>query len=119
MTRWTLTAAIVSLALALTLIGLIIGASLEKSLGAGLGRLVDDLWGVTTLVDLTVGLIVIGAWICVLERRPGRCIPWLIGLALLGNLTTIIYVLVRALRADSFSEIFAPRPASHAAPCSG
>lgn len=49
-------------------------------------------WGLTTIVDLYLGLLVVGLWISLLERSLWRAAPWWLGLFLLGNLTTAAYV---------------------------
>lgn len=82
-------------------LALFVWSWLEMGLAAGLGALVETRWGVTTLVDLYAGLIVIGAWIAALERRPGRVAAWWIALALLGNFTAIVYLLTRCFRVGS------------------
>lgn len=74
------------------------------------GRAILDLaWGRVTLVDLSVGLVLVAVWIIWRERAPGRWIPWVLALALLGNLTTAAYVLVRAIRASSVEEALTAR----------
>lgn len=50
-------------------------------------------WGRVTLVDLAAGFVVVGAIIVVRERDPFRWLPWLVGLLVLGNLVTALYVL--------------------------
>lgn len=95
----------------------IVFASLEESLAAGLAKVVDGRWGVVTLVDLYVGLIFIALWIAWIERSWWRALLWTLGLFALGNLTTAIYVAVRAWRAPSVTAFFtARRPISPAPP---
>lgn len=101
------------------LVALIVASSLEMSLAAGLRETVDTLWGVTTLVDLYAGLFLFAAWIAVRERRLGASAAWLVALCCLGNLATLVYVLIASLRARSLEELLlgrsARRPASTAA----
>lgn len=98
------------------LIGCIIASSLEMSLTAGLRRLVETRWGVTTLVDLYGGLLVVLVWIACCERRWTRTLAWGIGLALLGNLATLVYVARRAQRARTVREVFMPAPPPGSSP---
>lgn len=107
-----LAVAALSLLLTLAMIGLIVAASLEKGLGEGLARVAADLWGITTLVDLGIGVATIGVWICVLERSPGRSIPWLVALLCVGNLATAVYVFQRSLRSENLADIFLKRAES-------
>lgn len=92
-------------ALMVLLVGLIVRSSLEMSLAAGLRATVDTWWGVTTMVDLYAGLIVVAVWIAHRERSALRAVPWIIGLLLLGNLTTLVYVVLAAVRSRTMDEL--------------
>jgi len=81
-------------------------ASLEMSLGAGLADVASTWWGIVTLADLGAGLVVVAIWICCLERSAPRAIPWVVGLFLLGNFTTLIYLLYRARQSSSLRAMF-------------
>lgn len=104
--RLTLAAALGIFAL-LVLITL---SSAQMSLMAGLRATVDTLWGVTTLVDLYLGLIAVAGWIAFRERNVPRTLAWFIGLCLLGNLVTLVYLLIASLRARSIEDLFRPVP---------
>jgi F0F1-type ATP synthase assembly protein I len=95
--------------LILTLVGMIVWSSLDRSLMSSLRDIAADPWGATTLVDLYAGLVVIGVWIGLVERRVLRTLPWLVGLACLGNLTTLVYVAQRAFRHATVAEAFGLR----------
>ncbi len=90
---------------AVVLVGLIARSSMEMSLGAGLRATVDTWWGVTTMVDLYAGLALVAAWIGYRERSVGRAAPWVIGLLLLGNLTTLVYLAWAGMRARTMEEL--------------
>ena len=108
-TRWI--AGLAGLA-SLVMIGLIVASSLQMSIGAGLRATVDTLWGVTTLVDLYVGLVLAGAWIVWRERGRPAAWAWVAALALLGNLGLAVYVLIAALRSrDLRGALLGPRRA--------
>ena len=49
-------------------------------------------WGIVSLVDLYAGFIFIGIWI-VFKENIFNSIVWIFFLAILGNLTTAIYIL--------------------------
>ncbi|TVQ63753.1 MAG: DUF1475 domain-containing protein [Phycisphaerales bacterium] len=91
---------------------LIVASSFEMSLGAGLERVAATRWGVTTLVDLYLGLAVIGVWIASIERTALRTLPWIVALALTGNFATLVYVALRARRARTLREIIMPHAPS-------
>lgn len=88
------------------MLGLFVVSSMEMGLGAGLARVADTWWGITTLADLGAGVAVIAVWICVLDRRPGVCAAWIIGLMCLGNFTTLVFLLVRSLRHRTLQDVF-------------
>jgi hypothetical protein len=64
----------------------------------GMARLLQDPWGLPSLLDLAASLLVIGTWMCLVEARPRRLWFWLPLLACLGNITTAIFLLARLRR---------------------
>lgn len=92
--------------LVIVLATLIVWASLEKHVVEIFRVLLAERWGMVTLIDLYGGFVVTATWICVLERRASRAVPWLIAMFFLGNLATAVYVVVRAWRARSIREVF-------------
>lgn len=94
------------IALSLLLTVLIVWASLEKSVIEIFRVLWAERWGIVTLLDLYGGFLVTGTWICILERRALRAVPWLVGIFFLGNLATLIYIVVRARKSSSLRELF-------------
>ncbi len=85
-----------------------IGLASEHSLWHSLQYLLADPWGLVTLLDLSVGLIVIAAWMALLEPRPLCASVWIVALFLLGNVVTLIFLLWRTRRAQTFAELFLP-----------
>lgn len=94
----------------LLLLAMFFVSARQMSLWAGLVRIADTGWGVTTLVDLYTGLIFVSIWIALIERRPTRFIPWIIALMLTGNFATLIYVAIRSWSCPTLREIFIPSP---------
>ncbi|MDX2132694.1 MAG: DUF1475 family protein [Planctomycetota bacterium] len=90
------------------LLVLIVISSLEMSLWNGLKATVDTHWGLTTMVDLYLGLFVAAGWIAHRERSVARTLGWLVGLCLLGNLTLLVYLLRASLRARTIDDLFRP-----------
>ncbi len=96
----------VFLAFSVALIGLIVWASLEKNVLDIFRVLFAERWGIVTLVDLYGGFLVSSIWISVLERRARRIVPWIVGILLLGNLVTALYVLWRLRGVKSVTQAF-------------
>lgn len=87
---------------------LITASSMEMSLLAGLRATVDSRWGVTTMVDLYLGLFAVAGWIAHRERSVPRSLLWLVGLCLLGNFTTLVYLLLASWRAQTVEDLWRP-----------
>lgn len=100
----TLTTSIASIAIG-ALLTMFVWSAREMSIVEGLNAVVSTRWGITTLADLGVGLVLIGAWIFLLERKVLRVLPWWIGLALLGNFTALVYVVYRSRKARTVREL--------------
>lgn len=92
----------------LTLLALFVVSSLEMSLGAGLRAVASTLWGVTTLVDLYIGLVFIAVWIWFIERGRWPALVWTVALVFTGNFATAAYMLQRALRKKTFAAALLP-----------
>lgn len=80
----------------------------QMGLVAGLREIAATWWGVTTLVDLGAGLLFVSAWICLTERRVWARPVWVLAVFMLGNFTTLVYLLVRCRGAGSFREVILP-----------
>lgn len=103
---WMIRSACILGLLILTL--LIAASSMEMSLGAGLRATVDTKWGVTTMVDLYLGLFAVAGWIAHRERSIPKSLLWLVGLCLLGNFTTLVYLLLASWRAQTVEDLWRP-----------
>lgn len=80
----TLTRIILAI-LAIGLSVLIYFAALEAPIGESFGRITQDLWGWTALVDLYLGFVMIAVIIAVFERNPLIAAVWIVPTFLLGN----------------------------------
>jgi len=89
-----------------SLLVLILVSSLQMPLVAGLKATVDTRWGITTMVDLYLGMMVVAGWIAYRERSIPRTLAWCVGLCLLGNLIALVYLLIASLRARSIDDLF-------------
>ena len=76
---------------------LIVQASLTGSVLDGLRDVVALPWGLVTLVDLGIGLVFAATWITALVGWR-RALPWIVALALTGNLALLAFVMLRFRR---------------------
>lgn len=88
---------------AILMLGVIAYGFLAGDFGAEGGVILDLVWGRVTLVDLYVGLVLIGGWIVIRERSAAAA-PWLVALVVLGNLAAAGYAFLAAMRTDSITE---------------
>lgn len=108
MTTATRISFVVSLLALIGLVGSIIWAAKQQSLGEGLDQLIAGPWGVVTLIDLYAGFLFAGAWLVVTEPRRWLLAIWLIMLLGLGNVAILVCLAQRSRTAKSFREIFIP-----------
>ena len=58
----------------------------------------DDLlsmpWGIVSLVDVYVGLVLFSGWIVFRENSLTRCLPWVVMLMVLGFFAASLYTLI-------------------------
>ncbi len=90
------------------LLALFVVSSLEMSLGDGLRAVASTLWGVTTLVDLYIGLLFIAVWIWFVERGRWPALVWTVALVFTGNFATAVYILQRAIRKRTLAATLLP-----------
>ena len=88
------------------MIGAIAYGFLAGSFGDEGGQILELAWGRVTLIDLYLGLGLIGTWIAWRERSVARTFPWLVGLVGLGSLAAGAYVALAALRSNTAEDFF-------------
>jgi len=91
---------ITSIALLAVLIGASLWAQGREPLWQGLQTLIQQPWGLATLLDLYVGLFAVGTWIILTEPRRSLIPLWWILLLLFGNMATLVYVIRRSVLAN-------------------
>jgi len=69
-------------------------ASLDRSVFQA-GNLLDDPWGVATLVDAYMGFLTFYVWVAYKERDLGRRLLWFVLIMGLGNIAMAAYVLIQ------------------------
>lgn len=85
-----------------------IGLASDHNLWRTLRYLLTDPWGLVTLLDLSVGLIVIAIWMALLEPRPLCATAWIVALFFLGNVVTLVFLLWRTRKAQNLADLFLP-----------
>ena len=88
------------------MIGAVLYGFLAGSFGDEGGQILDLAWGRVTLIDLYLGLSLIGTWIGWRERSILRTFPWIVGLIGLGSLAAGAYVLLAAVRSETKEDFF-------------
>jgi len=63
------------------------------------GRLLENPWGLATVVDVYVGFALFSCWVVWREASVTRAVVWIVLIALGGNIVSAIYVLT-ALRSS-------------------
>ncbi|MDA3963272.1 MAG: DUF1475 family protein [Planctomycetota bacterium] len=102
----TLFRAIAGSACGLALIGLIV--SIVRGMNHGpITTAVADMaanpWGLATLIDVYIGLAMVAVWLWCVERRLGPRLIWIPLLFVLGNVVTLLVLLLRLRHSDSLS----------------
>jgi hypothetical protein len=93
------------------------GAAIAYGMAAGgfvdgLRTVLGDPWGRVTMIDLGVGLLLVGGWIRLREGAIGRAAPWWVALFFTGNLAAGIYVVLAARKARSIGELLTGQPST-------
>ena len=77
---------------------LIILAAIEAPINESFGRITEDLWGWTALVDLYLGFILIAIIIAVFEENKGVALFWILPLFFLGNVWSALWFILKLPR---------------------
>lgn len=62
------------------------------------GRLVDNPWGLITLIEVYVGIVLFGSWVVFRERCLWVAGLWIAAIAGMGNILACVYVFVSLWR---------------------
>jgi len=100
---------------ALAMLGSFFWAGSRQGLGAGLGAIVREPWGLVTVIDVYAGVLAVAGWILLTESCPWRRTIWIVALFGLGHFITVTYVALRAWRSSSLTMLVLPRAADRAA----
>lgn len=76
---------------------------------AGFCRVMSTLWGKLVLFDFSLSLMIIGAWIYVIESDKRKAIPLALAVLILGCPVALAYLLVRSQKVQSLEELFLRR----------
>lgn len=70
------------------------------------GELLQNPWGIVSLVDLYVGFVLFSVWIAYREQNLVSKILWIAAMLTLGFFTGALYVLLASLRSKTIEEFF-------------
>jgi ABC-type tungstate transport system substrate-binding protein len=93
------------------MIGFLLHSSINGNLMSEGRVLLDMPWGVMSLVDLYIGLLLFSCWIWWREPHRSVALLWTLALMVSGNLGTCLYVLIAILRSNGRLEHFIAGPA--------
>ena len=74
---------------------LIVLAALEAPIGESFGRITQDLWGWTALVDLYLGFILIAVIIAYFEKNKVIAAFWIFPIFFLGNIWSALWLVFK------------------------
>lgn len=72
-------------------------ASLDRSVFEA-GNLLEDPWGVATLLDAYMGFLTFYVWVAYRETGAGPRVLWFVLIMALGNIAMSAYVLIQLFR---------------------
>lgn len=85
-------------------------AQSQSALWGSVALIAHDPWGAMTFVDLASGFVVVSLWIAWREPRRAFVPLWIVGVILLGNMVTLLFILrCSAGAGDMASLICGPR----------
>lgn len=87
------------IAMAVIMAGIIVWAGSQSSITDDFGVISDRPWGIVSLIDLYLGLVLAGAWVVYREKGAFARMGWLLSFLVLGNLAVGIYVAIAARQA--------------------
>ena len=56
-------------------------------------------WGVVTLIDFYIGILIFSTWVCFRESNLALMVAWITAFVLTGNLATAVYLLKAVVQA--------------------
>lgn len=68
-----------------------------------------DNWGVHSLFQLELGLLLAAVWILCVHRRKWVALLWVAGIVVTGHIATLIYIIHRSMSARTVAEAFLPQ----------
>ena len=69
------------------------------------GVIVDNPWGVVSLVDLYVGFSLFSLWVFVRETNKALAIAWIVSIMVLGFFSGALYVYLQSMRSSTIQEL--------------
>lgn len=93
------------IAVAVVMAAVIVWAGIQQPIGENFATITDLPWGVVSLVDLYLGLAIIGVWVVYRESTLVGRLSWIIALVVLGNLAAGAYLALAAHQAIAAGDV--------------
>ncbi len=76
------------------------------------GVIVNNPWGIVSLVDLYVGFTLFSIWVYVREERILVAVVWIVSIMILGFFSGALYVFIHSVKATSLQQLLLGKHAS-------
>jgi len=103
--RRFLLSTILSLTVALVLFSLLIVRATQERSVFDNGHLIKDVWFQVTLVDAYLGFGLFYLWVIYKEKSPATRLLWFVLIMCLGNVATILFLLIQFVRLPEHSPL--------------
>ena len=90
----------------LAMTGVLIYGFTAGDFSADGGKLMQNPWGIVSLVDLYTGFILFSGWIVFRERSCGKSAVWVVLMMVLGFFTASLYSLIALYRSGGDWQTF-------------
>ena len=67
--------------------------------------LVENPWGIVSLVDLYVGFTLFSLWVYARETNKALAIAWIVSIMVLGFFSGALYVFLQSMRSSTIQEL--------------
>jgi hypothetical protein len=69
------------------------------------GLLLDNPWGIVSLVDLYVGFVLFSIWVYVRESNKVVAVTWIVSIMVLGFFSGALYVFIHSMKSTTIQQL--------------
>jgi hypothetical protein len=69
------------------------------------GLLLDNPWGIVSLVDLYVGFVLFSIWVYVRETNKVVAVTWIVSIMVLGFFSGALYVFIHSMKSTTIQQL--------------